>query len=210
MAPDFGAAVLLVLGAGAVVDESEGAGVEELDEAVAALEVVEVVSVVEVVEVTIPCDTEVTLAMIGVGVTKEVVSVMIAFGTEAVEAKPSVAAETAPLAAEDAPAPAAEAASEAVASALWTAAEAWTSGTMGMGRCVGIPETVVLTSPAAVEATVTAAVAAGSVPVASVLESPATFEATAPSSDAADWALAVAWEATAAAVDAAAGVAATM
>ena len=70
-----------------------------------------------------------------------------------------------------------------------------------MGTCVGIPETVVLTS---------AAVAAGSVLVTSGFESPATFEATAASSDAADWALAAAWEASAAAVDAAAGVAATM
>lgn len=72
-----------------------------------------------------------------------------------------------------------------------------------MGRCVGIPERVELTSAAASEATVTAAVA-------SVLESPATFEATAPSSDAADWALAAAWEASAAAFDPPAGVAAMM
>lgn len=122
-APDFGAAVLLVLGAGAV-DELVSAAAEELEEEAAdGLEVVEVVSVPEVVEVTIPSDAEVTLATIGVGVTKvgvtkDAVSVMIALGTEAVEAKPSVATEAAPLAAEDAPAPALEAAWEAVASAL--------------------------------------------------------------------------------------------
>lgn len=108
-----------MLGAGAVVDELEEGGAEELEEAVAELDVVDVVSVVEIAEVTMPCDADVALAMIGVGVTKEVVSVMIAFGTEAVEAKPSVATGTAPLAAEDAPMPALEA-----ASALWTAAEA--------------------------------------------------------------------------------------
>lgn len=54
---------------------------------------------------------------------------------------------------------------------------------MGMGRCVGIPEAVVLTSAVGFEATVTEA---------GVFESPATFEATAASSDAADWALAAA------------------
>ena len=48
---------------------------------------------------------------------------------------------------------------------------------MGMGRCVGTPETVVLTSAAEFGATVTEADA---------FESPATFEATAASSDAAD------------------------
>lgn len=120
-APDFGAAVLLVLGAGAVDDELVDAGMEELEEAAAEPEVVEVVSVAEVVEVTIP---EVALAMIGVGLIKDVESVIITCGTEAVEAKPSVATETAPWAVEDAPTPALEAASEAVASALWTAAEA--------------------------------------------------------------------------------------
>lgn len=57
---------------------------------------------------------------------------------------------------------------------------------MGMGRCVGIPATVVLTSAAAFEATVPAAVAAAAAPVASVLPTPATFEATASSSAAAD------------------------
>lgn len=124
IAPDFGAAVLLVLGAGAVDDELEDAGAEELEGAATELEVVEVVSVVEVVEVTIPSDVEVTLAIIGVGVSKDVVSATITFGTEAVDANPSVAAEAAPLAAEDAPVPALEAASEAEASALWTAAEA--------------------------------------------------------------------------------------
>ena len=77
---------------------------------------------------------------------------------------------------------------------------------MGMGTCVGIPETEVLTSAVVLEAT-TAELAAA---VASVLESPATFEATAASSDAADWALAAAWEEPAAAVDTAAGVAAPM
>lgn len=55
-----------------------------------------------------------------------------------------------------------------------------------MGRCVGIPATVVLTSAAAFEDTVPAAVAAAAAPVASVLPTPATFEATAPSSAAAD------------------------
>lgn len=115
-APDFGAAVLLGLGAGVVDDELEEGEAEELEDAAAELDVVDVV---EVVEVTIPPDEDVPLAMIGVGVTKDVVSVMIAFGTEAVEAKPSVATETAPLAAEDEPATALEA-----ASALWTAAEA--------------------------------------------------------------------------------------
>lgn len=117
-----------MLGAGAV-DELEDTAAEELEEeeeeeeAAAGLEVLEEVSVVDVVEVTRPSDAEVTLAMIGVGVvklgvTRDVESVMIAIGTEAVEAKPSVAAETAPLAAEDAPAPALEAAWEAAASAL--------------------------------------------------------------------------------------------
>lgn len=124
LAPDFGAAVLLVLGAGAVDDELEEGGAEELEERAAELDVVDVIPAVEVVEVTIPADADATLAMIGVGVSREVVSVMIALGTEAVEAKPSVATETAPLAAEDAPAPALEADAEAVASALWTAAEA--------------------------------------------------------------------------------------
>lgn len=62
---------------------------------------------------------------------------------------------------------------------------------MGIGRCVGIPETV-LASAAAVEVTGTAAVAAGSVPVAVAMGAPATFEATAPSSVAADCALAAA------------------
>lgn len=46
----------------------------------------------------------------------------IPFGTEAVEANASVAAETAPLAAVEALVPAFEA-TEAVASALWAAAE---------------------------------------------------------------------------------------
>ena len=178
-AADFGAAVLLALGAGRVDDELEDAGAEEL-EAGAELDVVEVVSVVEVVEVTMPIGVEVALAVMGVGGVKDAVSVIIALGTEAVEAKASVATETAPLAAEDA------------ASALWTAAEAWTRGTMGMGRCVGIPATVVLTSAAAFEATVAAAGAAESPSVATALGAPATFEATAASSDAADWALAAA------------------
>ena len=113
--------MLLALGAGVVEDELEDAGAEELEEAAAELnvfEVVKVVSVVEVVEVTTPPDAEVTLAITPVGVSKDDVSVMIAVGTEAVEAKPSVAAKTAPLAAEDAPATALEAASEAVAAAL--------------------------------------------------------------------------------------------
>ena len=80
---------------------------------------------------------------------------------------------------------------------------------MGMGRWVGIPETVVLASAALVEATVTAAVAAELAPVASVLELPATFEATA-ASDTADWALEVASEDPAVAVGAATGVSAMM
>ena len=54
---------------------------------------------------------------------------------------------------------------------------------MGMGRCVGTPETVVVTSAVGLEAAVTEA---------GVFESPATFEATAASSDAADWAWAAA------------------
>lgn len=112
-APDFGAAVLLVLGAGVVDDELEDAGVEDELEAAVELEVVEVVSVVEVVEVTKPVGAEVTLAVIGVG--EDVVSAMIAFGTEAVDAKPSVATETGVSPAE---------AAEDAASALWTAAEA--------------------------------------------------------------------------------------
>lgn len=81
------------------------------------------VPVVEVVEVTSPPDVLVALAMTG-GVGEDVVSLVISFGTEAVEAKCSVAAETGPLAAEDALRTALEAASEAVDSALWTAAEA--------------------------------------------------------------------------------------
>ena len=81
---------------------------------------------------------------------------------------------------------------------------------MGMGRWVGIPETVVLTSAALFEATVTAAVAPELAPVASVLELPATFEATAASSDTADWVLEVAWEDSSVAVDAATGVSAMM
>ena len=120
-APDFGAAVLLVLGAGD--DELEDVGVEELDETAAEAEEVDVVSVVEVVEVTNPPDVLVAPAMTG-GVGEDVVSLVISFGTEAVEAKGSVAAETGPLAAEDALRTALEAASEAVDSALWTAAEA--------------------------------------------------------------------------------------
>ena len=120
-APDFGAAVLLVLGPEADDDELEDAGAEELDEAAAEFEVA---AVVEVVEVANPCDREVALAMIGFGVTRDVVSVRITFGTEAVEAKVTVAAETGPSAAEDAPAPAVEAASDADASELWIAAEA--------------------------------------------------------------------------------------
>ncbi|CAF9935521.1 hypothetical protein IMSHALPRED_010256 [Imshaugia aleurites] len=183
-AADFGAAVLLVLGAGAVDDELEDAEEEELEEAAPELEAVEVVSVVEVVKVTMPAEAEVALAMMGVGVVNDVVSVSIAFGTEAVEAKPSVAAETAPLAAEDAPALALD--------ALWTAAEAWTRGTTGMGTWVGIPETLVLASAAEFEATVTAALPPESPSAPTVLGTPATFEATAASSDAADWALAAA------------------
>ena len=84
----------------------------------------DVASVVEVVEVTIPPDSVVALAMKGRGVGEDVVSLVISFGTEAVDAKGSVTAETAPLAAEDARRTALEAASEAVDSALWTAAEA--------------------------------------------------------------------------------------
>ena len=120
-APDLGAAVLLALGAGVVVDdELEDAGVEEL-EAAAELVVVKVVLVpaVESVEVTIPSDVEVTLVVTGVGVvSKEEVSVRIAVGTEAVEVKGSVATETAVRAVEDGLAPALEAVSEAVASVL--------------------------------------------------------------------------------------------
>lgn len=150
------------------------------------------------------------------GVGEEVVSLVISFGTEAVETNGSVAAETAPFAAEDAPraaleaaeaapfaaedAPrtALEAAAEAVDSALWTAAEAWVRGTMGMGRCVGTLTAAVLASTAALEAALTATV--------ELSTPPATFDATAPSSDAADWALAPAREAS----DAAGGVAAAI
>ena len=183
-APDFGAAVLLVLGAGAVDDELEDVGVEELEERAAEAEDVDVdvVEVVEVVEVTIPPDVMVALVMIGGGVGEDVVSLVISFGTEAVDTNASVAAETAPLAAEDAPTAALEAATEAVDSALWTAAEAWVRGTMGMGRCVGTLAAAVLASTAALEATLTATV--------ELATPPATFDATAPSSDAADWALA--------------------
>ena len=183
-APDFGAAVLLALGAGADDDELEDGGAEELEEEAAELADVEVVSVVEVVEVTMPPEGVVALVMTATGgVGEDVVSLVISFGTEAVETNGSVAAETAPLAAEDAPRTALEAAAEAVDSALWTAAEAWVSGTMGMGRCVGTLAAAVLASTAALEATLTATVELATTP-------PATFDATAPSSDAADWALA--------------------
>ena len=110
--------MLLALGAGVVDEELEDAGAEELEEAAAELNVFEVVKVVSVVEVTAPPDAEVTLVVTPVGASKDDVSVMIAVGTEAVEAKLSVAAKTAPLAAEEAPATALEAASEAVAPAL--------------------------------------------------------------------------------------------
>ena len=113
-----------MLGAGAVDDELEDVGVEELEETAAELADVEVVSVVEVVEVTIPPDVLVALAIAIGGVGEDVVSLVISFGTEAVDTNGSVAAETAPLAAEDAPRAALEAATEAVDSALWTAAEA--------------------------------------------------------------------------------------
>lgn len=126
-APDVGAAVLLVLGAGLVDDELEGDGKGELEEEAAAE--LGVLGVVEVVEVTRPSDVEVTLTTAAVGAGKEAVSVMMAVGTEAVERKPSVATR-AVLAAEETD----TAASEAVTSALWTAAEAWTRGPMGMGR----------------------------------------------------------------------------
>ena len=81
---------------------------------------------------------------------------------------------------------------------------------MGTGTCVGIPELVVLITAAAVEATVTAALAVELAPVASGVESPATFEATAASSDAADMALTAAGEASAVVVDVAVGVSATI
>ena len=123
-APDFGAAVLLALGAGAVDDELEDVGVGEVEETAAEPEDVEVVSVVEVVEVTNPPDVMVALVRTGGGVGEDVVSLVISFGTEAVDTNGSVAAETGPLAAEDAPRAALEAAAEAVDSALWTAAEA--------------------------------------------------------------------------------------
>ena len=79
---------------------------------------VKVVPGVGVIEVTIPPEVEVTLAVTTVGVSKDDVSVIIAVGTEAVEAKPSVVAKIARLLAEDAPATAREEAEEAVASAL--------------------------------------------------------------------------------------------
>lgn len=124
-APAFGAAVLLALGAGVVVDddELEDGGAEELEEeeeeAAAELEVIEVVRVVseaEDIEVAI-ASVAVTLVVIAVGVSKDV-SVKITVGTEAVDAKLSVAAKTAPLVVEDALAAALEEASEAVAWAL--------------------------------------------------------------------------------------------
>ena len=83
-------------------------------------------------------------------------------------------------------------------------------GPTGTGRCVGTPETVVPTSAIVSEATVLVALGVEPTPVASVLESPATFEATAASCDAADMALRVAGEVSAAVVDGAAGVSATM
>lgn len=123
-APAFGAAVLLALGAEVVVDddELEDGGAEELEEeeeAAAELEVIEVVRVVseaEDIEVAI-ASVAVTLVVIAVGVSKDV-SVKITVGTEAVDAKLSVAAKTAPLVVEDALAAALEDASEAVAWAL--------------------------------------------------------------------------------------------
>ena len=120
-APDRGAAVLLALGAELVDDELEGVGKGEVEEEDAAkLEAVEVAKVVGVdaVEVTTPSEVEVTLVMTAVGVGKGDVSVIIAVGTESVEAKPSVEAKMALLIAEDTPASALEAATEAVVSAL--------------------------------------------------------------------------------------------
>ena len=123
-APDFGALVLLALGAGVVDDELEDAGAEELEDAAAEDEILEAAPALDDAEVTKPPDADTVLVTIGLGVSKELVSVVIAFGTEAVDAKLSVATKTAPLEADDAPAPAEEAASEDVASTLWTAAEA--------------------------------------------------------------------------------------
>lgn len=82
-----------------------------------------VVSEGEDIEVAIASEVEVTLVVIGVGVSKDV-SVNITVGTEAVDAKLSVAAKTAPSGLEDALAAALEEASEAEAWALWAAEEA--------------------------------------------------------------------------------------
>ena len=81
------------------------------------------------VEVTSPCKVEVALTTAAVRAVKEAVSLMMAEGTEAVDGKPSVATK-AVLAAEETD----TMAWEAVTSALWTAAEAWTRGPMGIGR----------------------------------------------------------------------------
>ena len=126
-APDLGAAVLLELGAGVVDDELDDTDAEELgaaEDAIAELAAVDEASALETVEVTRPPNVEVALATVAIGVGKEDESVRMTVGTEAVEAKLSVAAETAPWPADDTLAPPSDAAWEAVAAALWAAAEA--------------------------------------------------------------------------------------
>ena len=81
---------------------------------------------------------------------------------------------------------------------------------MGIGRFVGIPETVLLITAAGFEATVTAALGVELALVASVLESPATFEDTAASCDAAEMELRAAGEVSAAVANVEAGVSAAM
>ena len=96
-APDLGAAVLLELGAGVEDDELDESGAEELDEEEAGAElavVVEDPGLATVVVTKTPDVVEVTLAIVAKGEGKEDESVRMTVGTEAVEAKLSVAAET--------------------------------------------------------------------------------------------------------------------
>ena len=89
--------MLVELGAGAVDDELEDTGAEELDEeVVAAPASVDEVAALETVEVTRPPDVEMRLAMVEIGVGKDDESVRMTVGTEAVEAKLAVATETGP------------------------------------------------------------------------------------------------------------------
>ena len=93
----MGAAVLLELGAGVEDDELDESGAEELDEEEAGAElavVVEDPGLATVVVTKTPDVVEVTLAIVAKGEGKEDESVRMTVGTEAVEAKLSVAAET--------------------------------------------------------------------------------------------------------------------